>query len=203
MKKMKKSLKTYIQELKSSESNSKNLPLKNVIWMFYSLASALSYLESKDIVHNNITADSVLFDENDTIQLGGFAFSMYKPWQKPGKKVYQSYWHPERFLQPSQDQKIEKENAFKSDVWCLGKLITDICLLRDKIQKEMNIGEIMEKVERDLEEVKKIKMYDEKFIEILRLLLDPDVKNRKSFKEICDILEDAYPDFVRRFLVEK
>ena len=203
MKKMKKSLKTYIQELKSSESNHKNLPLKNVVWIFYSLASALSYLEAKGIVHSNVTADSVLFDENDTIQLGGFAFSRYKPWHHSEKKVYQSYWPPERFLQPINNQNIEKENAFKSDVWCLGKLIVDICLLRDKIQKEVTVEKINEKVEKDLGEVEKIedqdqkRLYGENLIRILKWLLASNRQDRPNFKEICDLLEDTYPHFVR------
>jgi len=163
--------------------------------MFYSLASALAYLEGKDIVHSNITHDSVLFDFHENLKLAGFAFSLYKPWKIYQKRMYQSYRPPEKLSiqTKSNSKEEEKRNAFKSDVWCLGKLIIDICLLQDELCWQKTGKETYAKIKVDLKEVERI-YQDKNLIKILKAVLDPKPEKRPSFKDIRDDLQETYQD---------
>jgi len=193
MKAQKQSLKQLVREQKSEEGKKNYLSPERVISIFHSLASAFAYLEEKNIVHSNITHDSVLFDKNDTVKLAGFAFSLYKPWKLHQKRMYQSYRPPEKLSiqTKSISKEEEKRNAFKSDVWCLGKLIIDICLLQDELCWQKTGKETYAKIKADLKEVEKI-YQDKNLIKILKGLLDPKPEKRPSFKDIQDNLQETY-----------
>jgi len=292
MVKMKESLRELIRRTKDANEI---VPLKKVIWIFFSLANALSYLEDKDTVHSNIMYDSVFFEENDTVKLGGFAFSRYKPWNRSEGKIYQSYLPPEEgyelpkegstvkkrekvekeeekdddqldksldlfdekieekkdevkekekdekedkkedeelnksfdlfdekeeelketkdakkdeFEKNKKDEMEEKEDkraakavAFKKDVWCLGKLIIDICLLRNEIKREKFIEDINKKVKEDIEAVDKI-YHDQHLKRILESVLGPKREDRPTFREIFEDLQKSYSHLVRFIFLE-
>jgi len=190
MKAQKQSLKELVRERKSEEGKKNYLHFDRVISIFHSLVSALAYLEEKNIMHSNITHDSVLFDKNDTVKLAGFALSLYKPWKIPQKRMYQSYRPTDRTKSQG-----EKSIAFKPDVWCLGKLIIDICLLQDEVCWENDKKEAYQKIKADLKEVEEI-YHNKNLIKILKGLLDPKPENRPSFKDIRDNLEKTYEGLI-------
>jgi len=193
MKAGKQNMRELIREAQKKEVEKKNLDKDRIIAIFYSLASALAYLEKKDIVHSNIMHDSVLFNEDETVKLAGFAFSKYKPWRRSEIKVYQSYHPPERIKRlESKTRKEEKKVAFKSDVWCLGKLIIDLCLLRDQIFREKSLVELRKRIEVDLEEIEKI-YGDKNLIEVIKSLLEEKREDRPTFEEIATKLDKSYP----------
>jgi len=187
MKAHKQNLKKLLREMK----NKGYLPLERVILIFYSLASALAYLEGEGIVHSNITHDSVLFSKNGTVKLGGYAFSKKKPWKNHQKRKYQSYRPPERLRNKSPEG---KSLAFKSDVWCLAKLVIDICLLQDELRWQNTGEKTYERIKADLKQVENI-YHDKKLIKILKALLNPKPEKRPSFGDIRDELQVAYEDF--------
>lgn len=195
MKAEEQSLRELIRKRMNIVGEKNYFPLERIISIFYSLASALAYLEDKKIVHNNIMHDSVLFDKNETVKLSGFALSMCKPWKtNERRKFYQSYKPPERIVKlPKKSREYEKKIAFKSDVWCLGKLIVDICLLQDEICYQHRLKEARYKIKTDLEEVERI-YNDKTLIHILASLFKTRRRDRPSFRDICEILKEAYND---------
>jgi len=201
MKAQKQNMKEFIRK-RNKDGKKDYLPLDEIISIFFSLANALAYLEEREIVHSNITHDSVLFDKNDTVKLGGFAFSMYKPWKIPQKKIYQSYRPPEIILKKANsNSKEEKNGAFKSDVWCLGKFIVDICLLQDELVWENSVAKARDKVKVDLKKVEEI-YPDQTFVQILGSLLKSSRKERPTFQEICKVLQKAYSNCIELLVMK-
>ncbi len=214
MKAMQKNLKQYVQEFKSRGDS--KIPRGDIVRIFHSLAKALDHLQKRGIAHSNVVHDSVLFDANGIVKLAGFAFSRFQPWKYSGSRIYQSYTTPEKSgLQPNvpnidgqmtieeRRRRIReaKELAFKADVWCLGKLIIDICLLRDQggKGKGQKAPEILKKTGDDIAEVEKkyCEDQDKALISVLKPLLRPDPQGRPNFTMICSSLELLFSDEVK------
>jgi len=207
MKAMKRNLGKYIQEERQRLGDQGHLPLERIVLVFYQLTSAFAYLKDNDIVHSNIGHDSVLLEDDDSIKLTGFINSKLEFLITGKKGRTLSYWPPERFAEKPKESNEEacneeelkkraKDLALKTDIWCLGKLIVDLCLLQDKIVKQTTYFQINKKVREDLTQVEKI--YGKPLADILRLLLDSEPEKRIDFHTICDKLNEEYFFLVRK-----
>jgi len=154
MKRMKNTLKDEIKLRKGTQSanHKTKFDLKEVITIFYSVASALAYLEEKGIVHKHVVPEAVHFDDDGNVKLGGFSLSKFKPWKNLEYRPYFGYRPPENFFKDKNKQNENKEEkkeeiegteeerkqkrrqVFKSDVWCLGRLVIDICRLEPQVR---------------------------------------------------------------------
>ncbi|PRP77288.1 megakaryocyte-associated tyrosine-protein kinase [Planoprotostelium fungivorum] len=89
------------------------------------IAKALSYLESADIIHTEVSARNVLM-KGDTAKLSGFGHAMMSG-QKPDESVKEisRRWNAPEVMK-------RREYSFASDIWSFGVLFWEV----------MNYGQI-------------------------------------------------------------
>jgi len=98
------------------------------------------------------------------------------------------YTAPEIVIQAKD---MKKRELHQGDVWSLGIIILELCLLKpEPIMKKLNRKEIIEHLQANLLEVYKI--YGRDLADILTRMLVLDPEQRLSFTEIRHLLETKY-----------
>jgi len=98
------------------------------------------------------------------------------------------YTAPEIVIQAKNRKKKELHQA---DVWSLGVIILELCLLKpEPIMTRLNRKEITEHIQANLLEAYKI--YGRDIADILTRMLVLDPEQRLTFKEIRELLQSKY-----------
>ncbi|XP_056617306.1 uncharacterized protein LOC130432091 isoform X1 [Triplophysa dalaica] len=158
---------------------------KQILDWLVQICLALQYLHKRKVLHRDIKPQNVFLTEDGYITLGDFGCSKVLERDAEyassvvGAKLYVS---PEVY---------EKKHNSKSDIWSLGWLLHDLCMLdvwtnnkqRHILHALSMMGNIPHITER----------YSEELRELIRQMLSCDPKNRPSAEEILakSFLSDA------------
>jgi len=169
--------------IKTHTTKNTLIPEADIIRYCHSLASALEYLHNRRITHRDIKPENILLDSKGKIQLsdvGGAKFigeeeSMQMVSDVAGTSAYLA---PEL----ADKQMLKKKNLHKTDLWSLGVVIAELCLLQ-RIMPGTREGDI----KRKLGGLKG--KYSQVLLDLVMGLLKIKPETRKSAAEVRKTLE--------------
>jgi len=176
---------------------------------FYRLASALHYLHNKKQVHCDIKANNILLDNNNNMFLADLGLnkflgedgSLSDISSLAGTEIYMApeIWEYYGSLKNSvrdltQKGKMKKRELYSGDVWSLGITFLDFYSggFKGVDYKTTEIdSELRDQLSARLKEVP-----DSYGKDILKGMLEIDVKKRLNFDQVCDLLEKKFSDIL-------
>ena len=177
MPRMKESLKDKIDRFVSTTENS--IPLDEILSHFYDATKGLEYLESRRIAHQDLKPSNILIDQQGKAKVSDIGMIRGGSY---------SYVAPEII---AQSRIFKKKDLHRGDVWSLGVIILELCLLRSEpIVRTLNTQEIKMHIRESLKEV--AENYGDDLVEILSKMLNVDPEQRVSFSEIRRLLESKF-----------
>ena len=212
MPRMKESLRNIIDEYSNSLKTS--IPLEKIVQYLYSIANALDELAQKHIFHRNLKPTNVLIDREGMVYLTDLRLNQDLVDNKEQEDEKQDtleapYDHINLkngnennnllYLAPELYRNylaLSEEDIYKADVWSLGMLITEACLL-SRLQftpPEFPLQDQIDTAEQNIVEIRNI--YGEKLSKIIGGILCVNAGQRNTFKEICENLEESFADIV-------
>jgi len=175
--------------------------LKDLIKYFYNAASGLEYLESKRIIHNNVNPGTIMIDNENIARVGAIGLAQHRPWKEGGAGLGTVlYTAPERLKKRFI---LEKDTAFKGDVYSLALTILELGLLKLKRYEPEDddddwlLGEGKPKEERKMSEEEKSKIGTALTEENVQALQKEygrklgDIEEPEAIKKLVPILRDA------------
>jgi serine/threonine protein kinase len=91
----------------------------------------------------------------------------------------------------SSEQRVKKEDLYKGDVWSLGVIMIELCLLEpESMSGDLEVDKLKKTIHANLSQISK--KYGKELASILGKLVDIEPRKRPSFKEIQDLLERQY-----------
>jgi TPR repeat protein/serine/threonine protein kinase len=181
---------------KRSKSNS---PFKEgeVVKYFYALTCGIEYLHSRKIAHRDVKPANVLFDKHGSIKLSDIGLgkhiaddeTSYLTKDKAGTPLYAA---PEI---NSSDQALKRKDLYKTDLWSLGVVIAELCLLQTKAVNLTLTGR-----DRELDLAKKLASLKEKYnpviVDLISRLLRWNPAERIPIEEVRKILEENFENIL-------
>lgn len=157
-----------------------------IVQQLYSQVCLLEYLKSKGIAHRAIEPSHIFVDENKKMYLANLSFAMYVDDEKITKQTvgHRSYQAPEL---KSDHTEIDKSELYKADIWSLGKVFAELCMLEVKNVKMQSTKNVKTDVDNMLVQIEK--RYSAELNGILKDMLNFDPELRKDVKEIKEIME--------------
>jgi len=167
-----------INEMKSQ--NKTSIQEQDAVEYTYSLVNGLKYLHEKGLAHKNIKASNVLIDKERKIKLSDIGANM----NLTGTELNHLKNNPEvgPYIAPeiiNQEITLTKQDFLKSDVWSLGMIIVELCLLKPDYLNELDNPSTAEKALDEIQE-----KYSSKFANILKGMICRNPEERKTIKEI-------------------
>lgn len=174
------------------------IPEDYIITCLYKLVEGLEYLHSKRIAHRHIKPRNILVDEEGNVKLSDIGSTLFiaendvlsSQNTQEGSSIL--YMAPE--IKTIKDQiKMKKKELYKADVWSLGIVIAELCLLKSGIiqpnmsSKESILREIFLNIEA---------RYSKELAEIIKSMLSIDPKERKTIQEIYNAIKEKYGSFL-------
>jgi len=147
-----------------------HISLNKLLQYFSDLASGVRSLHLARIAHRNINLFNILFDKQNKLKLSDFSSAVS--------------------LDESNEAK-EKDYYCKQDIWSLGVVFLEICLLN---RLELDPNELENTIEKNLLWAQK--MYNETISNLLKGMLAIDPVKRKSAKEILEEIKKIRVTFV-------
>jgi serine/threonine protein kinase len=183
---MKETLSEKIKYLKKENLLTENLIIK----ILYELLDGLNHLHKCKIVHRDLKEDNILFDYDDNLVIVDFGMSMFCNNRNTINIGFQQKWKYKviisiintRYMPPDIAKSKNDVNYEKSDIWSAGMII-------------YNIIEKFDDIDTRNFQLKKLKKLNNNFKDIEKLLsymLDENPNNRKSTKELLNIIEENY-----------
>jgi len=162
-----------------------------VIKSLFHLANGLEYLHNRGVAHQNMKPSNILINEDDEMKLADIG-----PASLPKHEVLESgmvlqaesrfYTAPELLNQKGHIKKADKATG---DVWSLGVVFVEYCLLKQEtINPHLNPKGII--VENLLNKVQK--KYSLRLVEIFRKMLTLDPNQRISAMNLIKELKEKF-----------
>ena len=173
-----------------------DIPEENIITWAYSIICGLEYLHSKGIVHRDIKASNILFDKLGRIKISDLCSSIIVTEEDQlalvDEKRLLNQTRQYKAPELSNIQKgIQKKDLFKTDVWSLGVVLVELCLIFPKPMAKYMLSKDKEKaLEEILASVEK--KYSRLLVEILKEMLFIDPQVRKSFTCLRVMFEERF-----------
>jgi len=200
MPRMDKSIRNLIGEHAKAKPQTRP-ELKVLIKYFYNAASGLDYLESKRIIHNNVNPGTIMIDNENIARVGAIGLAQHRPWKEGGAGLGTVlYTAPERLKKRFV---LEKDTAFKGDVYSLALTILELGLLKLKRYEPEDedddwlLGEGKPKEEKKMSEEEKSKigtaLVEENLVNLQKEYgrRIGDIEEPESIKKLIPILRDA------------
>jgi NIMA (never in mitosis gene a)-related kinase len=158
-----------------------------ITWVI-EISEALKYCHAQKIIHRDIKPDNIFLSKDNEVKLGDFGISKMLGDDEETTKTRIgdfSYLSPEIFL--------GKEHSFSTDIWSLGIVLYELCLLKhpfDKYHIRMNMKKDPVIVIPDLTD----ETYSERLRNLLKKMLSINPDERPSLDEIikeCKLIQDA------------
>ena len=157
----------------------RKIPFKEdlILDWFIQICLALNHVHSKRIIHRDIKAQNIFLTKNGIVKLGDFGISksLTCSFELARTVIGTPY-----YLSPE----IVKNSpySFKTDVWCLGVLLYQMCALKMPFDADSlpNLSKKILKAEyKDIPN-----NYSDNLKNLIRSLLQVEPKNRPTVKEI-------------------
>ena len=188
MPKMEMSLEELIKKQKEP------LPKTAIIKYLYTLVAGLEYLQNRRIAHRDLKPGNILVDKNGDLKIADIGIGKFVAEDESqvtfhdglGTKMYMS---PERLASKIQ---MKRRDMWKADIWSLGMVIADLCLLKpERIYSYTKDEEKLNIVKRIINMTRE--RYDNELADLIENMLSFNAEQRKSFTEIRKILETRHP----------
>ncbi|XP_077085801.1 serine/threonine-protein kinase Nek4-like [Siphateles boraxobius] len=158
---------------------------KQILDWLVQMCLALQYLFKKNIIHRDIKPQNVFLTEDGYINLGDFGCSKAL---ESADDYAKSVVGAHLYISP---EVYEKKNNYKSDIWSLGWLLHDLCMLdvwANNMQRHILHAASMTGTPPPISE-----RYSEELRELIRQMLSCDPHTRPSADEILakPFLKDA------------
>lgn len=137
---------------------------KQKVKIILDILEGMDYAHSKGVIHRDIKPSNILINESNQIKIIDFGISKLKD------SMYQSFTM-KNYLTPkyaSPEQRLLRNLDFRSDIYSLGIVITEI-LLEKEFEFEEDIIDYVKNCE-----------LDEKYKELVLLMIDEEVEKRIS-----------------------
>jgi len=165
----------------------------DIIKIMYSLACGLDYLHSKRILHQNLKPSNVILDEKKNAKLSDMRLSILIPEEEELKPIMIDHKSFGDYHAPELHGKIResaRDDLFKTDVWSLGVLISELCLLERNIMSkfiqsrdESIIQSILARIEQK---------YSPHLVKIIKDMLCIEVTQRATINEILKEIKEKF-----------
>jgi len=178
-------------------------PKEQVIRYFYTLACGIEYLHNNRIIHSDLKLQNILI-KGEAVIISDFGCAEVVHQDESGYPAEPingtiCYMAPEAVKKIS----MEKIHLKKADSWSLAlAIISLICRKKRGVNSRADPTDVKNDIRRLLDEVEKIEP-DKKLREILSSLLEYSYAERKSVKEVRELLEEVYGDFINEELIRK
>ncbi|KAK6187737.1 hypothetical protein SNE40_005694 [Patella caerulea] len=143
--------------------------------LFRQLVDVVSYLHGNQVYHRDIKLDNILLDENYNLRLSDFGFSRFNPQREELQTFCGSYSYAAPEILDG-----EKYNGAKIDIWSMG-----VCLygmLNGKLPFRDTDADVLRECMK--EKIKFYKHVSRDGRDLVRAILEPNVKKRYSIKDI-------------------
>ncbi|XP_039537221.1 serine/threonine-protein kinase Nek3-like isoform X1 [Pimephales promelas] len=174
-------------DLHKKMKTQENTPFEEeqIIDWFVQICLALQYLHKNSVLHRDIKPQNVFLTEEGYINLGDFGCSRVL---QRADKYATSVVGTELYVSP---EIRENRHNSKSDIWSLGWLLHDLCMLNvwsNSIKRLCLYAKSLEGTKPTISNI-----YSEDLKELIRQMLSRDPHERPSADEILDkpFLEDA------------
>ena len=170
---------------------------------FHTLITGLDYLHSRHIAHKNIKLTNIFLDYQDKLKLADVSLTSLIEDQEQ-YRLLGGLSGPENHLAPemlSEDYRPKKGDFYSADLWSLGLVMLEMCLLNTKlIKSQMTVEERRKAIQDGLEEAKLT--YSDKIVVLLSRMLqfEPEVRGmtedtRKALEEILNTKKGGLYNF--------
>ena len=155
-----------------------------IISWFMEICRGVKYCHEKKIIHRDLKPENIFLTKDNHVKIGDFGIS-----KMLGKlKVTNTAIGTSNYMSP--EAYYGKDYTFSADIWSLGILLYELCLLQHpmdkyhlKLKKEYLEGKIPKLKDND-------KKYSEKLSDLIEKMLNVDPVKRPSIDEILKECED-------------
>lgn len=186
---------TMVELIAERQRTGKSMSETRILHYFDTLINGLEYLHSRKIAHRDIRPTNILLDDTKEVKLADVsiaAFAEDKEQHHNETKTYrlEAYRAPEML---EQNAKHKKKDLYSADLWSLGLVLLEMCLLEPGILKaKLSVEEREQLVKKKLEQA--AKGYSDKLVALLTTLLDSKPSQRRTATGIRITLEQISGD---------
>ncbi len=191
--------------INNANAINKYLKKEDIISYFYDIVSGLEYLNNKKIAHRDLKPSNLLLDSSGRMKISDIGLANFVPESSFDNPISRTCGTPKYKAPELQNRAnhIKKKELFQADIWSLGMILLELCLLvptfkpvdpnqTDK-EKQDALNDDLERIDGILDEEE-----DEEGISKLlrKYLLNIKPSERMSVGEIKGYLEKNYRDIL-------
>jgi len=185
MARMQQNLRTFIGKKRQ------NLSLKEIVKIFYALASALDYLHQRRIAHRDIKPNNILLDHQNNVFLSdvGSAIRVHEDEKSYTVSIAEGTLQYEPPEIAKFKGKVHKKAFFKGDIWSFGLTLLQLCSLDLKTFSDKEEDK-KDQINRMLKQIEVI--YNKSLANVLRKLVEWDPEERPFAHDVCKYLKNNF-----------
>ena len=161
---------------------------KTLLSIFLQCASGLRFIHNNDIIHRNIKLDNFMIEDNKTVKLGNFRYSLICRNDKKFKGKLES-----DVLFQSPEMINDLEYGKKTDIFSLGVVFYYLCYYQYPFDVEKGENGYVLKPK---EGKKNENVYSKELEGIIKLMLTQDEKDRPDINQVYDMIMREYVKYL-------